>query len=95
MITTITRLEENMQLNMEQLEVLNIELAAKREDRIKGAKIRARSLKLNEGEKTNSYFLSLEKANYINKTMLEIHDIKDRLISNREGILQAQKDFYQ
>ena len=84
-----------MQLNMEQLEILSIDLAAIREDRLKGAQIRARSLKLKEGEKPSSYFLSLEKANYINKTMLEIHDIEDRLISNREGILQAQNDFYQ
>ena len=84
-----------MQLNMEQLEILSIELAAIREDRLKGAQIRARSLKLNEGEKPSSYFLSLEKANYKNKTMLEIHDIKDRLISDREGILKAQKYFYQ
>ena len=84
-----------MQINMEQLEILNLELAAIREDRLKGAQIRARSLKLNEGEKPSSYFLSLEKANYINKTMLEIYDIKDRLIKDREGILKAQKDFYQ
>ena len=83
-----------MQLNVEQLEVLNIELAAIREDRIKGAQISARSLKVNEGEKPSSYFLSLEKANYINKTMLEIHDLKD-LVKNKEGILKAQKDFYQ
>ena len=95
LITQITRLEENMQLNVEQLEILKIELASLREDRIKGAQIRARSLKLNEGEKPSSYFLSLEKANYINKTMLEIHDLQDKLINNREGILQAQKDFYQ
>ena len=84
-----------MQLNVEQLEVLNIELAAIREDRIKGAQIRARSLYLNEGEKPSSYFLSLEKTNYINKTMLEINDLKDNLVKNKKGILKAQKDFYQ
>ena len=84
-----------MQQNMERIEILNIELTAIREERIKGAQIRARSLKLNEGEKPSSYFLSLEKANYINKTMLEIHDLKDNLIKHREGILKAQKDFYQ
>ena len=32
-----------MQINMEQLEILNLELAAIREDRLKGAQIRARS----------------------------------------------------
>ena len=95
LIKQIYKLEENMQLNVEQLEVLNIELATLREDRIKGAQVRARSLKLNEGERPSSYFLSLEKANYINKTMLEIHDLKDNLIKNREGILKAQKEFYQ
>ena len=95
----ITNLEKNnevdIQQKIEQLEVLNIELALIRDERIKGAQIRARSIKLNEGEKPSSYFLSLEKANYINKTMLEIHDLKDNLIKDRKGILKAQKDFYQ
>ena len=95
LIKQINKLEENMQLNLEQLELLNIELATLREDEIKGAQVRARSLKLNEGENPSSYFLSLEKANYINKPMIEIHDLKDNLIKNREGILKAEKDFYQ
>ena len=60
----------NVEINIEQLETLNIELETITEERIKGAQIRARSLKQNEGEKPSSYFLSLEKANYINKTML-------------------------
>ena len=95
LITEIDTLSEDMQQNIERIEILNIELTGLREERIKGAQIRARSLKLNEGEKPSSYFLSLEKANYINKSMLEIHDLKDKLIKNREGILKAQKDFYQ
>ena len=95
LIKEIDSLSEDMQQNMERIEILNIELTAIREERIKGAQIRARSLKLNEGEKPSSYFLSLEKANYINKTMLEIHDLNDNLIKHREGILKAQKDFYQ
>ena len=85
----------DIQQRIEQLEVLNIELALIRDERITGAQIRARSIKLNEGEKPSSYFLSLEKANYINKTMLEIHDLKDNLVKDRKGILKAQKDFYQ
>ena len=80
---------------MEQLDVLNMDLARIREDRIKGAQIRARSIKLNEGEKPSAYFLSLEKANYINKTMLEIFNTKENLITNRQEILKTQKDFYQ
>ena len=95
LITEIDTLSEDMQQNIERIEILNIELTGLREERIKGAQIRARSLKLNEGEKPSSYFLSLEKANYINKSMLEIHDLKDKLIKNRDGILKAQKDFYQ
>ena len=39
--------------------------------------------------------MSLEKANYINKTILEIHDLKDNLIKDKEGILNVQKNFYQ
>ena len=87
-----SKINEN---NMEQLDILNMELAQIREDRIKGAQIRARSIKLNEGEKPSAYFLSLEKANYINKTMLEIFNTKENLITNRQEILKTQKDFYQ
>ena len=95
LIKEIDSLSEDMQQNIERIEILNIELTGIREERIKGAQIRARSLKLNKGEKPSSYFLSLEKANYINKSMLEIHDLNDNLIKNREGILKAQKDLYQ
>ena len=96
LIKQIKKLESKInENNIEQLDILNIELAQIREDRIKGAQIRARSIKLNEGEKPSAYFLSLEKANYINKTMLEIFDTKDNLITNRQEILKTQKDFYQ
>ena len=74
---------------------MNVELAQIREERIRGAQVRAKSIKLNEGEKPSAYFLSLGKANYINKTMLEIIDSKDKLITDRQGILKTQKDFYQ
>ena len=50
------RIEKNTQINIEQLEILNLELERIREDKIKGAQIRARSLKLNEGEKPSSFF---------------------------------------
>ena len=89
------RVEKNTMIDIEHLEVLNLDLERIRKDKIKGAQIRARSLKLNEGEKPSSYFLSLEKANYINKTILEIYNIKNNLIKDREGILNAQKSFYQ
>ena len=47
---------------MEQLEILSIELAAIREDRLKGAQIRARSLKLNEGEKPTDTAMNFSKS---------------------------------
>ena len=97
-IKEINKIENKLEHDItyiEQLDILNLELENIREDKIKGAQIRARSLKLNEGEKPSSYFLSLEKANYINKTILEIYDLKDNLIKNKEGILNAQKSFYQ
>ena len=92
MIKEIDSLSEDVQQNIERIEISNIELTAIREERIKGAQIRARSLKLNEGEKPSAYFLSLEKANYINKSMLEIHDLNDNLIKHREGILKAHTE---
>ena len=87
LIKKIKKLETQInEYDIEQLDILNVELAQIREDRIKGAQIRARSIKLNEGEKPSAYFLSLEKANYLNKTMLEIFDTKDNLITNRQEI---------
>ena len=74
---------------------MNAEISQIREDRIRGAQVRTRSIKLNEGEKPSAYFLSLAKANYINKTMLDIFDTKDKLITDCQGILKTQKDFYQ
>ena len=97
-INEITKIEKKAEKDItyiDQLDILNLELESIREDKIKGEQIRARSLKLNEGEKPSSYFLSLEKANYLNKTILEIYDLKDNLIKNKEGILNAQKSFYQ
>ena len=70
-----------------------MELEQIREERMKKAQIRARSLKMNEEEKTSSYFLSLEKANYINKNMMEIYYLKENLVTQREDISKAQKDF--
>ena len=49
-ITKIENKAEKDVTYIEQLEILNLELERIREDKIKGAQIRARSLKSNEGE---------------------------------------------
>ena len=62
---------------VDNFELLNLELEHIREDRIIRVQIRGRSLKPNKGENPSSYFLSLEKANYINKSMMELYHMKD------------------
>ena len=52
-IKEINKIEKKAEKDItyiEQLDILNLELESIREDKIKGAQIRARSLKLNEGE---------------------------------------------
>ena len=62
---------------------------------MQGHQVRSRSEIMASWEKPSKYFLSLEKKNYINKTITELKIENDQLITNPTQILEAQKKFYQ
>ena len=66
-----------------------------REIRMQGHQVRSRSEIMASWEKPSKYFLSLEKKNYINKTITELKIENDETITNPVQILEAQKNFYQ
>ena len=65
-----------------------------RNDRLSGHMIRSRAEWLHEGEKPTKYFMSLEKQNYINKTIKKIHDPTGKIYSKQEDILDQVKKYY-
>ena len=64
------------------------------EKETKAGAFRAKYKYVKEGGKNTRYFLSLEKQNYIKKTMLTLKDHKGKLISFLKEILREQKEFY-
>ena len=79
-----------------QNELLNTkqELEQLRKQYVKGIFIRARARWIEEGEKPSKYFLSLEKRNYINKTVFKLIDSQGNTLTEQENILKEIKSFY-
>ena len=48
-----------------------------------------------EGEKSSAFFLNLENHNHENKTILQLKDANDNLITNQNEILEKLYDFYE
>ena len=65
-----------------------------RENKLRGVMMRSRAQWLEFGEKPTPYFLSLEKLNYVNKTIKEIQKTDIICISGQEEILKEVKCFY-
>ena len=70
------------------------ELEEIREQKLKGALIRARWQQLTEGEKPTKYFLNLENRNYVSKHIRELKT-QANTIYNPTEILEEMKTFYQ
>ena len=79
----------------DELETLNNELLEIRSKKIQGTIIRSRVQWLKEGERGTKYFCSLEKRNYINKTMpfLELEN-GDRIFEQK-AIAEEVRSFYE
>ena len=56
--------------------------------------IRSRAEWLHESEKPTKYFMTLEKQNYINKTIKKNHDLIGKIYSKQEDILDQVKKYY-
>ena len=79
---------------LENLERKKAELEESRKNYIEGVILRSKARWYEFGEKSTKYFLSLEKRNYVNKTIKEIILDDETNISDQIDILEAQKQFY-
>ena len=65
-----------------------------RQKKMKGVLIRSKARWVEDGEKISSYFCSLEKRNYINKSMNKLIDRNDNVITDKKEIVNEVKSFY-
>lgn len=70
------------------------ELEELRKEKIKGLFIRTKLKWIEEGEKPSKYFCSLEKRNFVNKTVTKLTDKKGNIIQKQDEILSQIEQFY-
>ena len=87
-------LEGNSDSNLDTLLGKKKELEQVREKLMRGIAIRSRAQWLSEGEKPTKYFCSLEKFNYIDKTIKCIKLNCGKTITDQEHILKEVRNFY-
>ena len=92
----LENLNKNKQLNETEqttLREIEKELSDINDKQTKGVMLRSRARWMELGEKSNKYFLGLEKRNFKNKciTKLSVNNIE---ITNPEEILMEEKIFY-
>ena len=73
---------------------LREELVKYREHKLKGVLLRSKARWVEDGERVTSYFCSLEKRHYINKTMNKLTMDNDRSITDKSTIRQEVRNFY-
>ena len=81
--------------NANLLEEKKQELQELREEKLKGNYIRSRIQWLREGEKPSKFFCSLERRNYLEKTIKKIEKQNGDILTKQEDILSEVRDFYQ
>lgn len=77
------------------LEGKKCELEKYRENFVEGFLLRSRANWHESGEKCTNFFCSLEKKNYVNKTISELIDDSGKHISKQSDILKTQENFLQ
>ncbi|KAK3084078.1 hypothetical protein FSP39_007782 [Pinctada imbricata] len=93
----INRIEKLINTNVElqnSLAELKEELENYRKEKMKGVMVRTRARWIEEGEKPSKYFCSMERRNYVNKTLTKLLDDNDRVITHQTEILDTIKSFY-
>ena len=92
----IIDLEQSLQdNNVSHLEKLKTQLQEIRESRIQGIAVRSRIRWINEGEKTSRYFCSLEKRQFLDKTIPFLEKDDGHIITDQECILNEVKIYYE
>ena len=77
-----------------QLSLVRQELAELNNVKMKGAIMRSRARWETLAEKPTKYFLSLEKRNFVGKTIYRLRAKDGNIITDAKGILQEQENFY-
>ena len=84
----------NTDMNLELLENTKLELEQVNIEKAEGAIIRARVKWHEYGEKSNKYFLNMEKNKQSKKNIRELN-VEGRIITDQKGILSEQAKFYE
>ena len=79
---------------VEQIFLVKNEIEIKVMEEAKGAQIRSKVRWIDEGEKCNKYFLSLEKANAINNTLCRVKDEYGVVVTDEKKILSVITRYY-
>lgn len=95
----IKRLEELRNFDhseeiLEKLSIAQTKLEEFRKDYIKGLFVRTKLKWIEHGEKPTKYFLSLEKRNYVNKTVNKLVQSNGDTITDQSDILSEIENFY-
>jgi exonuclease III len=75
------------------IDILKTELESIEREQARGSMVRARCKWIEEGEKATSFFLRLEKYNYVNKVISELR-VEDQIIDNLSKILEIEMEFF-
>ena len=78
-----------------QIEEIEEKLGKLYQDKINGAKIRARVKWFEDGEKNTKYFLGLEKSRQTRKNITILKDENGSLIRDQDKILEIEKEYYE
>ena len=98
-VKEITELEEKTQSapnreNVENLQVAKERLELIRKYKLEGLIVRSRAKWCEEGERSSSYFLSLEKRMFSDKLIASLKDDNDELITDQQQIMNRIVDYY-
>ena len=80
--------------NIEEFNIIKHELEFFERQKARGLMIRSKAQWIEEGEKSTSYFLRLEKHNYCNKLITKL-EIDNMIITDAKEILQEEKKYYE
>ena len=94
LVKEIEDMENSENLNLIAIENKKKTLENLRKVKIQGIITRSRVRWIEEGEKPTKYFLSLEKRNFISKTIPMLCTENNTLITDQKEILNEVKDFY-
>ncbi len=65
------------------------------QEKVKGAILRSKVKRIEEGERNSTFFLNMEKRNAINKAIVKLETERGLLIENQTEILEECRNFYQ